>query len=161
MTTSAAFEFRWFSLLGLSVVLFLGFGLICLIFGILGPGLVRRGGPGSQSASLMKFFVFSARADTAYFGRPPVELAQESPAIAKLHVAMLTVSGGFLVSLAIIQFGLVWFGLRNGQSWALWTLAIGDLALAVQYWLVVMPPYAIYASVAIPIATLLGWLSLR
>ena len=175
MTTQPAFTFRWLSPLGITAILFLGFSLICLIFGTLGPVLVRRYGPGSPSASLMNWFVFSPRADAAYFGKSPTELAKEDPAIAELHVAMLNLYGGFLICLAITQICLVWFGLRNGYMWALWALAISDLAVVVHYWVIVVPPFArsfplgmsdlhpyvLYPMIAVPIATILGWLNLR
>ncbi len=175
MNTAPAFDFRWLSPLGISVILFLGFSLICLVFGALGPFLVRRYGPGSSSASLMNWFVFSVRADTAYFGQSPPDLVKENSAIAELHVTMLNLFGGFLICLAIAQFCLVWFGLREGHLWALWALAISDLAVVVHYWVLVVPPFArafplgfsdlhpyvLYPMVAVPIATLLGWLGLR
>ncbi len=175
MATQTPFEFHWLSPLGIAAALFIGFGIICLFFGVVGPYLVRRYGPGSASASLMDWFVFSVRADTAYFGRSPAELTQETPAIAQLHVTMLNLFGGFLICLAILQFGLVAFGLCQGQLWAVWVLAIADLTFVAHYWLAVVPPFARsfrlrpsdmhpyvwYPMVAVPIATLLGWLSLR
>jgi hypothetical protein len=66
----------------------------------------------------MDRFVFSPRADTAYFGKPPAELVKGTPAIAELHVTLLNLFGGFLICLAIAQFCLVWFGLRAGHPWA-------------------------------------------
>ena len=175
MNTQTGFDFQWLSPLGVSAALFLAFGGICLIFGLLGPFLVRRHGPGSASASLMDWFVFSVRADTAYFGHSPAELTRQTPAIAEVHLAMLNLFGGFLVCLALLQFGLVWFGLRQGHIWALWVLAFADLALVVHYWVLVVPPFArsfplslsdlhpyvLYPMIAVPIATFLGWLSLR
>lgn len=142
MTTPDNAAFRWLSPLGVSAGLFLVFGLICLIFGTLAPFLVRRYGPGSPSASLMDWFVFSVRADSAFFGKPPVELIKEMPAIAELHVTLLNLFGGFLICLAIAHFCLVWFGLRAGHQWALWALAISDLAVVVHYWVLVVPPFA-------------------
>ena len=173
MTPNSA-DFRWLSPLGISALLFLGFSLVCLIFGTLAPVLVRRYGPGSPSASLMDWFVFSPRADAAYFGKPPAELVRETPAIAELHVTLLNLFGGFLICLAIAQFCLVWFGLRAGHGWALWALAISDFAVVVHYWAWVVPPfrrvfplafsdlhpYVLYPMVAVPIAALLGWIGL-
>ena len=66
-------------------------------------------------------------------------------------------------------------GLRGGHAWALWALTMSDLTVVVHYWMLVVPPfarafplkfsdlhpYALYPLVAVPIATLLGWLSLR
>ena len=175
MNGQSTFEFQWLSPLGLSAALFIGFGIICLIFGVFGPYLVRRYGPGSASAKLMDWFIFSVQADTAYFGRSPAELAHETPAIAELNVTMINLYVGFLICLALVQFGLVWFGLCRGQSWALWTLAIADLVFVIHYWLVVVPPftrsfrlrrsdlhpYALYPMVAVPIAVLLGLIGLR
>jgi hypothetical protein len=175
MNSQMPFEFRWLSPLGISAMLFLGFSLICLIFGTIAPILVRRYGPGSHSGALMDWFVFSVRADAAYFGKPPAELVKATPAIAELHVTLLNLFGGFLICLAITQFCVVWFALRGGQIWALWALAIGDLAVVVHYWVLVVPPFArvfpvgfsdlhpyvFYPMLAIPIATILGWLSLR
>jgi len=175
MTSQMPFEFRWLSPLGISAMLFLGFSVICLIFGTIGPVLVRRYGPGSPSASLMDWFIFSVRADTAYFGQSPTDLIKETPAVAMLHVTLINLFGGFLISLAIAQFCLVWFGLCGGHTWALWALTVSDLAVVVHYWVLVVPPfahafplefsdlhpYALYPIIAGPIATLLGWLSLR
>ena len=174
MITPNSADFRWLSTLGVSAILFLGFSLICLIFGTVAPFLVRRYGPGSPSASLMDWFVFSPRADAAYFGKTPAELVKETPAIAELHVMLLNLFGGFLICLAITQFCLVWFGLCAGHLWAVSALAIGNLAVVVHYWVSVVPPfrrafplafsdlhpYVLYPMVAVPIAALLGWIGL-
>jgi hypothetical protein len=175
MNAQTVGEFTWLSPLGVSTLLFLGFSLICFILGAFGPFLVRRYGPGSASASLMNWFVFSVRADEAYFGKPPAELVKGDPVIAELHVTMINLFGGFLICLAIIQFCLAWFGLRSGYRWALWALAAGDLAMVVHYWVFVVPPfarsfhlgfsdlhpYALYPMIAVPVATLLGWIGLH
>lgn len=117
MITPDSGAFRWLSPLGVSASLFLGFSLICLIFGTLAQFLVRRYGPGSPSATLMDWFVFSPRVDSAYFGKMPAELVKETPAIAELRVTLLNLFGGFVICLTIAQVCLVWFGLRAGHPW--------------------------------------------
>ena len=44
MIKQASFEFYWLSLLGISVILFLGYGLLNLLVGIFVPFLSRRTG---------------------------------------------------------------------------------------------------------------------
>lgn len=174
-TVQSKFAFRWFSPLGIASILFLLWGVLFLLEGILGPTLVARYGPGSPTPSMMDYFLFNAQVDTAYFGRPPLELVQETPAIAKLHTLMINHTVGFFFPLGILQLSIVWFGLRRGHRWALWTLAIGNIAYALRYWVIEIPPvfsvvpvglsglhpYALYPTVAVPVATLLGWLGLR
>lgn len=175
MSTPLEFGFRWLSPLGASAVLFLAWGVLLLFVGVLGPILVARYGPGSSNPSMMDYFFFSVRADTVYFAGAPLDLVKETPAIARLHTLMASHMSGLFIAFAVCQIGLAWFGLRQGHTWALWVLAIGGLAFIVHYWAVqvipvyrVVPlrlsdlhPYALYPTLFVPIATLLGWIGLR
>jgi hypothetical protein len=56
--------------------------------------------------------------------------------ISHLQVAI----SGFLMAFALQMMGLAWFGIRQGQRWALWTAA-GSAALA---YLVALPLHFVY-----------------
>lgn len=80
-----------------------------------------------------------------------------------------------MVGLAIAELSLTWFGLREGQRWALVALAVSGLAMF-PFWVLVFRPYLaagaplglfdvlpwIWMSGALLVpATVLGWIGLR
>lgn len=168
MTAPAAFEFRWLSPLGASVVLFILFGLLFLLIGLVTPAAVSR--PELRTRDLLT----SERADTILFGRAPADLFKEDKALATLWRLMALHLAGMFVGFAIFQLVVVWVGLRQGQIWALWTLTIADLSILPYLGLILtsyaaagarlgvgdMPPYFL-ALVIVPIALVLGWIGLR
>jgi len=80
-----------------------------------------------------------------------------------------------LVGLAIAELSLTWFGLREGQRWALVALVVSGLAM-LPFWVLVFRPYMaagvplglfsippwiwVPGGLLVP-ATVLGWIGLR
>jgi len=60
--------------------------------------------------------------------------------VAKLRTLLLTVVAGFLVLAGILSLAVAWFGLRDGQTWALVTLSVAD-GLALAFWWLALKPY--------------------
>lgn len=169
MTTESTFNFQWLSLLGISTILFLLFGLLNVLVGVLTPILVRPDRLDSTNILLM-----SERTDTTLFGGSPSELVAQNKHLGLLRQLLLFWMAGLLLSFGLFQLAVTWFGLRQGQAWALWTLTVSDLAM-LPYWSLILttyvrggvvpgvgdvPPLLLYLAV-IPIAALLGWLGLR
>ncbi len=168
MNAQSAIEFRWLSPLGVSVVLFLLFGLMNVVVGILAPFFVR---PDRLTSSIL----FTAtRPDTALFGATPEALIAQDRPLGMLRYLLLVWMGGLILGFGLLQLAIAWFGLRNGQTWALWSLTIADLSMVPFWWLILaryaqagampgigdLPPIVTYLLV-IPIAALLGWIGLR
>ena len=71
------------------------------------------------------------------------------------------------LAFGIFQLGVVWFGLRQGQTWAWWTVVAADLAQLIGWVLYAVQsgdrgaPLFLYALVFILPATVLGWLGLH
>ena len=166
MTTNPI-EFRWLSALGISVILFLIFGVMNVLVGILVPVFVR---PDSTSNGLFT----STRPDTALFGAAPeVLIAQDRP-LGMLRLLLLIWMGGQMLGFGLLQLALAWFGLRAGQAWALWSLTVADLSMVPFWWLILaryaragampglgeLPPLVTYLLL-IPIAAILGWIGVR
>ena len=168
MNTSQPLDFRWISPLGISLILFLLFGLMNVLVGVLVPVFVK---PDRLTSNIL---FTSTRPDTALFGASPeVLIAQDRP-LGLLRLLLLDWMGGLMVGFGVLQLALAWFGLRAGQSWALWTLTVADLSM-VPFWGLILaqysrvgampvlgelPPVVTYLLV-IPIAALLGWIGLR
>jgi hypothetical protein len=169
MNTQPNFDFQWLSSLGVSVILFSLFGLLSLVVGLMIPFLFRK--IDDLPAGIL---FFSQRTDSELLGRPTSDLIQEDSALAKLRFLYTYWLAGLCVAFGIFQLALTWFGLRNGQAWALWTLTLADLALLPYYVRTLrvytgrgislrlgdLPPlYSLL--VLIPIAAVLGWFGLR
>ena len=169
MNPQSRFDFQWLSALGVSVILFSLFGLLSLVVGIVIPLLFRK-----INVLPAGILFFSKRTDTELFGRPTSDLIQEDSALATLRFLYTTWLAGLCLSCGIFQLALTWFGLRNGQAWALWTLTLADLALFPYYVRTLrvytgrgiplrlgdLPPlYSLL--VLIPIAAVFGWFGLR
>ena len=132
MNPSSAFNFRWLSPLGMAVILFLGYGLLNTLVGVVIPFLSRRTG-------------------TAGFApQPSLDL-----------MTMLWLGFG------LFQLGVVWFGLREGQAWALGIVVAADLAQLAGWSLYGVQtrdwgaPLFWYDVVLLVPAAVLGWIGLR
>ena len=161
-------SFKWFSPLGISVALFLAFGTLWVLIGALTVPLLGKGiGPA--------IIFVSNSTDEAYFGRSPSELLASDPALSKLRTLLLTVIAGFLLLAGVLFLSVAWFGLRQGQTWALTALSVAGI-LALGFWVLSLLPYArsgirltigdlppfmwIPALLILP-AIILGWIGLR
>lgn len=126
-------SFQWISPLGVSVILFLVIGALWILIGALTPFFLKKDSP--------DILFVSHRTDTAYFGGTPPELASPGSALAKFRAMLLFVASGFLLMVGSLVFCIAWFGLRQGQSWALAALALGIL-VAISLWALALLPYA-------------------
>lgn len=160
--------FRWSSVLGISVGLFMIIGLLWVLIGVLTVPLHQKG----ADASIV--FV-STRTDTAYFGDTPSHLLSSDPALDRFRTQMLTVIAGFLLLAGTLFIAVAWFGLRTRSSWALVALALGGV-LAVTFWVVALlpyfragvrltfadaPPFIWVPGILIVPASVLGWIGIR
>jgi len=160
--------FKWFSPLGISVALFLAIGTLWVLIGALTVPLLGKGiGPA--------IIFVSNSTDEAYFGTSPSELLASDPALSKLRTLLLTVIAGFLLLGGALFLSVAWFGLRQGQAWALTALSVAPI-LALGFWVLSLLPYArsgitltigdlppfmwIPALLILP-AIILGWIGLR
>ncbi|HLC02727.1 MAG TPA: hypothetical protein VJK02_06800, partial [Anaerolineales bacterium] len=132
MNAQATFTFRWLSPLGISVAMFLLSAAIHVLTPIAGLFLLHRYGPISPQTS--QYFVFSARAEEAWLGKAPAVLVEEFSGLRRLYLVLVDFTEAFTLGFAILTIGLTWFGLRTGQTWALWTVVAGHLAMLAIYW---------------------------
>ncbi len=109
-------SFSWAALLGASVALFLVYGAIQVLIGAI-YALVAETEIGRQT------LFASPGPDTALFGALPADLLRDDRALAQLRSILYLVIAGLFVSLGIVELALTWFGLHEGQRWALVALA--------------------------------------
>jgi hypothetical protein len=167
MNAQPTTAFQWFSPLGISVALFMLSGGLYVLIGVLTPLLLNRGiGP--------TMLIVSTRPDTIVFGRSPSEMLRDDPALFQLRTILIIILGGLLFALGCFHFAITWFGLRQGQTWALVALAIGGLAV-LPFWYIALRPYFepgvnltlfdvppfmwVPAALLVP-AVVLGWIGL-
>lgn len=163
------FQFRWLSPLGIAVILFLLYGVMNAVSGALTPFFVRPDRLVTANVLLM-----SERTDTTLFEGAPQDVMAQNKPLGLLRQLMSIWLGGLMLSFGLLQLAVAWFGLRQGQAWALWTLTVSDLAMA-PFWFPILNAYARVGAmpgigemppfipflVAIPIAAVLGWIGLR
>jgi hypothetical protein len=160
--------FPWGSFLGIAVALFLVWGAIYVIIGVLTPVLMNRG-------ITPQILIFSSRTDTALFGATPNELLRDNAPLATFRTILLRLLAGVLVGTGVLLLAVTWYGLRTGRPWALGTLALTGLVVLAYWWLAYLPyaragvqvglgdvpPFMwIPAALLVP-AVILGWLGLR
>lgn len=167
MNVNPIFEFRWLTPLGISVILFLLIGLFHVVIGILTPVFVRADRLTSNS------LLTSTRTDTALFGASPQDLVARDRPLGLVRLVVVNWFAAYMLGLGILQVAVSWFGLRTGQSWALWSLTLAGLLLVPAIGTSLgpyaragampgigeMPPF-VSILVLVPIATILGWIGL-
>jgi hypothetical protein len=160
--------FSWTSPLGASVGLFLIYGALHVLFGAIYL-LVAETDIGNRT------LFASPGLDQALFGALPADLLRDDRVLAQLRSILYLVIAGLLVSLGIVELSLTWFGLHEGQNWALAALAVSGLVM-IPFWALVLrpylaagaplglfsiPPWIWVPSVLLIPATVLGWIGLR
>jgi len=170
MPTQTPLDFHWFSPLGISVVLFLLHGAIYILVGGLAPFLLN-----TYTKPDQQYLIISNRTDSIVFGRAPSELLSDDPALARLRTILLTIMSGLLFVAGFFLIAITWFGLRQGQTWALAALAIGGMVV-LPYWFLAlrpyfqpgvnltladMPPFMWVPAIVLLPAVVLGWIGLR
>src|SRR5574341_1423080 len=120
MNIQPVFEFRWSSPFGLSVALFLLYGAFYIFIGALTPVM-------ADTEMGRQVTVSSPEKDNALLGGRTPDLLQASPALAKMRTMLLNMVGGLLVAAGILVIAMTWFGLRQGQIWALAALGLAGV----------------------------------
>jgi hypothetical protein len=171
MSTQApsTFVFRWRSLFGAAVALFLVYGAVNVLSAVVVPVSLHRGGAGAAPGGTL---VLSETADAELLGRSLANIDRADPALSAFLVSFMDTMCAYMMAFALLQIGVAWFALRRGRKWALWTLAIADLSLF-PYYAAIIETYAdfgvtpgnilaivVFAVVTVA-ATALGWLGLR
>lgn len=118
---------------GVAVALFLVGGAVHLVIGILTPVF-------ADSEVGRRILFLSTRTDALLFGGDPSSMLAADPVLARLRITLLLALGAVLMALGVAEVALAWFGVRTGQTWALWALTIGGLAV-LPFWLVILRPY--------------------
>ena len=128
---------RWRGWLGLAVALFLVYGALNLLIAIATPLALQLGGSGAWGVSP----VMSMDGDAALLGRPLQGLRQSDPKLDALLVSGMQSMCAVHLSMATLVLGATWFGLRRGERWALWALALSAV-VTVPYFLLIAANYA-------------------
>lgn len=160
--------FRWRSLLGVSVSLFLAWGLLNAALAIYVPYTLHTG-----SVSALGGLVLSTEADEALLGRTFASIDASDPRLAAYLVAFMDTMCAQMMGFALAFLGVVWFGLRRGQAWALVVAGVSGV-VAFVYYLPILSLYtrmsaqtgSLAAFLAVPaialgVMTVLGWVGLR
>ena len=131
-------QFRWRSLLGVSVGLFLLFGILLnIVPALLVPLLLHLNGPAGAG-----WLVVNNQADATLIGRSLADVGKHEPRLGAFFVSFMDTMCAYMMSFGIVYVTIAWFALRRGQWWAFWTLVVSSLAVL---------PY--YASVAVTYAS--------
>ena len=168
MPNQVSFEFHWLNPLGLSVGLFLLYGAVYVFIGALTPFM-------SNTEIGRRVGIISARTDRALFGDAPENLSRDNPAFATARTIIFNMLAGVLVTAGTLVIAVAWFGLRQGQAWALAALGLASVVVLPFWWLVFrpylqagapldfsdMPPYMKVPAVLLVPALVLGWIGLR
>lgn len=160
-------RFRWRSLLGMSVGLFLAWGVLNAALAVYVPYTLHIGG-----VSAIGGLVLSAETDEALLGRTFASIDAQDPRLAAYLVAFMDTMCAQMMGFAIAYIGIVWFGLRRAHGWALGLAAISGVVAFVYY----VPIFGLYARLSVetggfswlltvPVivlgsATVLGWIGL-
>lgn len=167
-TRSPMTTFRWRSLFGMSVTLFLAWGLMNAALAVYVPYTLHAGG-----VTALGGLVLTAEADEALLGRTFASIDAQDPGLAGYLVAFMDTMCAQMMGFAVAHVGVVWFGLRRGQGWALGVAAVSGVVAFVYY----VPILGVYGRMSVPtgsfawflavpvvalaLATALGWIGLR
>lgn len=171
--TPVALEFRWLSPLGISVSLFLLQGVLTIFVAslvlVINQRIMERRVDYADGGILL-----SGRMDSLFFGRDIRDIVSD-PLMIQVDMYTMYVRAGLWLAFGIFQVALVWFGVRNGEVWAFWTVVLANIAALIGWLLVVapfvqrgialgfdLPPVVLLMPViSVPVATVLGWMGLR
>ena len=159
--------FRWRSLLGVSVILLLAWGLLNAALAIYVPYTLHTGG-----VSALGGLVLTTDADEALLGRTFASIDAQDPRLAAYLVAVMDTMCAQMMGFAVAYIGIVWFGLRRGHGWALVAAAFSG-AVAFVYYVPILSLYTRMSvqtgslagfmavpAVALGVMTVLGWIGL-
>lgn len=157
-------DLSWTSKTGIAVVLFLIAGGMHLLIGALTPLGLRLAKPGDT-------LIVSERSDSAAYGRSTGAWMEAEPELRTYRNVMLHLLAGLLLVAGVLEVAVAWYGLREGQAWALPVLTFVGIA-TLAYWTVALlpyvgarapltlgdlPPFMWVPSLAYPPAIVLAW----
>jgi hypothetical protein len=161
-------EFHWNSSLGISVILFLLYGLIYIVIGSLEPFM-------SQTSIGKTMIVISPRTDEKLFGDKPEKILAENNLMANLRKIIFNMLAAMLLVSGILIISIAWFGLKTGNIWALIVLSVAGIIVLPFWWLVFkpyfdagikititdLPPFIWLPALLYLPAIILGWKGLK
>ncbi len=130
-------SFRWRSLLGASVILFLLYGAANVLAALSVPITLIRGGAGATAV------VLDPDSDAYLVGGKQVinALRSANPKLNTLLVSSMVSMCAQMMAFALVAILVTWFAIRRGQTWGLW--AVGAAALAqLPYYAAILAMYA-------------------
>jgi hypothetical protein len=166
-------ELSWASALGGAIIAFLASSVVYGAIAVGGLVMTHRYGVGRVPGSPSIFL--SADVEQPMLGRPTADLMADSPGLARILGLVMDAFLGMMLGFAILLAAIAWFGLRDGQVWALWTAVLGNVAMLGIYWGVaigpflresgvgyfrIWHPYALVPTILVPIGAILGWIGL-
>ena len=172
MSTNPLSEFRWLSPLGVSVILFILQAVLTIVASLIVLTLNPR--ITTTAYRVEGGFMLSGRIDSLFFGKSIEQIIKDNPQLQEIDRYALYVRAGLWVAFGFFQIALAWFGMRQGQAWAFWTIVLSNIA-ALAGWLMVIHPVVqkriplgfdlppvvlLLAGVILPIAGILGWIGL-
>jgi hypothetical protein len=166
-------DFEWLSPLGVSVLLFIVQAALTIVVSVV--ILLLNHVITTEAHHETGGFILSGRMDSLFFGKNVQQLVNDNPDLLEADRYTLYVRAGQWLAFGIFQIALAWFGLRNGESWALATIVLANVA-ALAGWIGVLVPFVskgialgldlppvvlTLAAIILPIATIAGWVGLR
>lgn len=129
--------FRWKSLLGVSVIVFLLYGAFNVFLSLQVPIKLVTGGVG------MNNLVLSTTTDTYMLGgKQAVDaLRQTNPKLDTLLVSSMLAMCSQMMAFAIVSLLVTWFVIRQGQAWGVWAVTAAVL-IQIPYYAVIINMYA-------------------
>ena len=105
-------QFRWRSLLGVSVGLFLLFGfLLNILPALLVPLLLHLNGPAGAG-----WLVVSNQADATLIGQSLADVGKHEPRLSAFFVSFMETMCAYMLSFGIVYVAIAWFALRRGNG---------------------------------------------
>jgi hypothetical protein len=165
--------FSWISPLGGAVALLMCCSGVYALIAIAGLVVTHRYGVGRVPASPSIFL--SADIEESMLGRATADLMADAPGLARILGLMMDAFLGMMLGFALLLGSITWFGLMDGQAWALWAAVLGNAVMLAIYWGVAITPflheaevaylrlwhpYALVPSILVPVAAVLGWIGL-
>lgn len=127
-------EMNWLSPLGISVILYLFYGFLYILIGVLTP-IFWDNSPAQKPG-----LIISYRTDKILFEDEPGKINKENTSLHKFRRITLHMIAGLLVLSGLFIASIAWFGLRNEQMWSLVVLTIAGAAV-LPFWYLVFKPY--------------------
>jgi hypothetical protein len=173
MVAQSLTEFRWFTPLGVAVFLFLLQGLLTIVASLI--AIVFNPRITTAPYRIEGGFLLSGRMDSLFYGKSMAEIIQANPQLLEIDRYTLYVRAGIWLAFGIFQIALTWFGIRQGQVWAFWTVVLANI-VALAGWLAVILPFVrkgiplgldlppvvlLLAVLILPIAGTIGWIGLH